>query len=218
MNIDIEIEKREILNKYKSLLRVCSDKTDKEDKKIIRKAFNLAVDAHKDMRRKSGEPYIYHPIAVAHIAAKEIGLGTTSIVCALLHDVVEDTDYEIEDMERIFGKKVARIVNEFLKINCSFKDAKNELKKFEIKNNLNLKLKNFDIFNLKFKNKDTIFSTNIGRNAEYYTGLVFEIYKKSKNLNLASGGRYDNLMQTLGSNTKVPAIGGAINYDNLLKL
>ena len=73
MNIDLEIEKREILNKYKSLLRVCSDKTDKEDKKIIRKAFNLAVDAHKDMRRKSGEPYIYHPIAVAHIAAKEIG-------------------------------------------------------------------------------------------------------------------------------------------------
>ena len=120
MNIDLEIEKREILNKYKSLLRVCSDKTDKEDKKIIRKAFNLAVDAHKDMRRKSGEPYIYHPIAVAHIAAKEIGLGTTSIVCALLHDVVEDTDYEIEDMERIFGKKVARIIEGLTKISDVF--------------------------------------------------------------------------------------------------
>jgi histidyl-tRNA synthetase len=61
-------------------------------------------------------------------------------------------------------------------------------------------------------------STNIGRNAEYYTGLVFEIYKKSKNLSLASGGRYDNLMQTLGAKNKIPAIGGAINYDNLLKL
>ena len=120
MEIDIEKEKREILNKYKSLLRACSDKTDKEDKKIIRKAFNLAVDAHKNMRRKSGEPYIYHPIAVAHIAAKEIGLGTTSIVCALLHDVVEDTDYEIEDMERIFGKKVAKIIEGLTKISDVF--------------------------------------------------------------------------------------------------
>jgi ATP phosphoribosyltransferase regulatory subunit len=63
-----------------------------------------------------------------------------------------------------------------------------------------------------------MFSTNIGRSVEYYTSLVFEIYKKSKNLNLASGGRYDNLMQTLGAKTKVVAIGGAINYDNILKL
>ena len=123
-----------------------------------------------------------------------------------------------EPIANIEGKKVARIVKQFLKINCPFKNAKNELIKFEIKNNLNLKLENFDIFNLKFKNNDTIFSTNIGRNAEYYTGLVFEIHKKSKNLNLASGGRYDNLMQTLGAKNKIPAIGGAINYDNLLKL
>jgi len=123
-----------------------------------------------------------------------------------------------EPRSNIDGKRVARIVNDFLKINCSFKNAKNELKKFEVKYNLNLKINNFDIFNLKFKNNDTIFSTNTGRNTEYYTGLIFEIYKKSKNLNLASGGRYDNLMQTLGAKTKVPAIGGAINYDNLLKL
>ena len=68
--IDFEKEKKEILNKYKSLLRACADKTNKEDKKEIRAAFNLAVEAHKNMRRKSGEPYIYHPIAVAHIAAK----------------------------------------------------------------------------------------------------------------------------------------------------
>ena len=123
-----------------------------------------------------------------------------------------------EPRSKIDGKRVVRIVNEFLKINCCFKNGKNELKKFEIKNNLNLKLNNFKIFDLKFKNNNTIFSTNIGRNTEYYSGLVFEIYKKSKNLNLASGGRYDNLMQTLGAKNKVPAIGGAINYDNLLKL
>ena len=123
-----------------------------------------------------------------------------------------------EPRSDIDGKTVTKIVGEFLKINCPFKNAKSELKKFEIKNNLNLKLENFDIFNLKFKNNDTLFSTNIGRNAEYYTGLVFEINKKSKNINLASGGRYDNLMQTLGAKNKIPAIGGAINYDNLLKL
>jgi ATP phosphoribosyltransferase regulatory subunit len=123
-----------------------------------------------------------------------------------------------EPRSNIDGKRVARIVNEFLKINCSFENAKSELKKFEIKNNLNLKLDSLDIFNLKFKKKNIFLSTNIGRNAEYYTGLVFEIYKKSKNLSLASGGRYDNLMQTLGAKNKIPAIGGAINYDNLLKL
>ena len=106
----------------------------------------------------------------------------------------------------------------FLKINCPFKNAKNKLKKFEIKNNINLKLKQFDVFDLLIKNNDAIFCTNIGRSVEYYTGFVFEIYKKSKNLNLASGGRYDNLMQTLGAKSKVGAIGGAINYDNILKL
>jgi ATP phosphoribosyltransferase regulatory subunit len=116
------------------------------------------------------------------------------------------------------GVRVAKIIRDFLKINCSLKSAKNELRKFEAKNSVNLDLKQFDIFDLKLKNNDAIFSTNIGRTTEYYTGLVFEIYKKSRNLNLASGGRYDNLMQTLGAKTKIPAIGGAINYDNLLKL
>ena len=118
--IDIKKEDREILNKYRNLLRACSDKTDKEDKKIIRRAFNFAVEAHNIMRRKSGEPYIYHPIAVAHIVAKEIGLGATSIVCALLHDVVEDTDYEIEDIERLFGNKVAKIIEGLTKISDVF--------------------------------------------------------------------------------------------------
>ena len=123
-----------------------------------------------------------------------------------------------EPRSNINGVRVAKIIRDFLKINCSFKDAQKEIKKFEIKNNLNLNLKQFDIFDLKLKNNDTIFSTNTGRSAEYYTGLVFEIYKKSRNLNLASGGRYDNLMQTLGAKNKVAAIGGAINYDNILKL
>ena len=109
--IDIEKENREILNKYRALLRACKDKTNTKDKKDIRKAFNLAMQAHKGVRRKSGEPFIYHPVAVAHIAAKEIGLGTTSIVCALMHDVVEDTDYSLEDIDRIFGSKVARIID-----------------------------------------------------------------------------------------------------------
>jgi guanosine-3',5'-bis(diphosphate) 3'-pyrophosphohydrolase len=118
--IDLEQEKKDILNKYKSLLRACADKINKEDKKEIRKAFNLAVEAHKLMRRKSGEPYIYHPIAVAHIAAKEIGLGSTSIICALLHDVVEDTDYTLNDIEKLFGKKVAKIIDGLTKIQDVF--------------------------------------------------------------------------------------------------
>ncbi len=118
--IDLENEKKEILNRYKSLLRSCSDKTNKADKKNIRKAFDIAVEAHKDMRRKSGEPYIYHPIAVAHIAAKEIGLGTTSIICALLHDVVEDTDYTLIDIKKTFGNKVTQIIDGLTKIQDVF--------------------------------------------------------------------------------------------------
>jgi len=118
--IDFEQEKKEILNRYKSLLRTCTDKTDKADKKNIRKAFDIAVEAHKEMRRQSGEPYIYHPLAVAHIAAKEIGLGATSIICALLHDVVEDTDYSLKDIEKIFGKKVAQIIDGLTKIQDVF--------------------------------------------------------------------------------------------------
>ncbi len=114
--LDLEKEKKEIINKYRSLLRACNDKTSKEDKKDIRKAFNLAVKGHENVRRKSGEPYILHPIAVAHICAKEIGLGTTSIICALLHDIVEDTEYTVNDIEKLFGKKIALIINGLTKI------------------------------------------------------------------------------------------------------
>ncbi len=111
-----ETERKEILKRYKSLLRSIRHELTIEQKRAIRAAFDMALDAHKDMRRKSGEPYIYHPIAVAKIAAQEIGLGTTSIVCALIHDVVEDSDYTIEDIKRKFGEKTARIVDGLTKI------------------------------------------------------------------------------------------------------
>ncbi len=117
--IDTEAEKKEILKGYRSLLKVYKPKS-KEDKKLVRKAFNVAVDAHKDMRRKSGEPYIYHPLSVATIAAGEIGLGTTSVVCALLHDVVEDTEFTIEDIQGLFGDKVASIIDGLTKIQGIF--------------------------------------------------------------------------------------------------
>ena len=118
--IDIEAEKSEILKRYRALLRACKSTLKKGDKRMIRMAFDLAVESHKEMRRKSGEPYIYHPIAVAQIAAEEIGLGTTSIVCALLHDVVEDTDITLEDIERDFGKKVTKIIDGLTKISGVF--------------------------------------------------------------------------------------------------
>ncbi|MCW3076450.1 MAG: relA [Bacteroidetes bacterium] len=116
MEIDLEAERKEILNRYKLLMKACKRRLEKGDKEIIRKAFEVAVEAHKEMRRKSGEPYIYHPIAVAQICAEEIGLGTTGIVCALLHDTVEDTDLTLEDISGLFGDKVSQIINGLTKI------------------------------------------------------------------------------------------------------
>jgi len=119
----IEEEKKEIAKRYKDMLSATYQTLSKEDKELIRKAFEVAVDAHKDQRRKTGEPYIYHPVAVADIVANEIGLGVTSIACALLHDVVEDSDdYTFEDIERLFGETVARIVNGLTKISRLSKD------------------------------------------------------------------------------------------------
>lgn len=118
--IDLEKEKKEILRRYTALLRPLSDKIDKKDKQQIRKAFDLALDAHKDMRRKSGEPYIYHPIAVAQIAVSEMGLGATAVVCALLHDTVEDTDVTLDDIRRMFGETEARIIDGLTKIENVF--------------------------------------------------------------------------------------------------
>jgi len=113
-------ERKQILKKYHKLLGAWQRKGKPEDLVMIRKALNIALDAHKDMRRKSGEPYIYHPIAVAQICVSEIGLGTTSVICALLHDVVEDTDITIEEIETIFGERVAKIVDGLTKIKGIF--------------------------------------------------------------------------------------------------
>ena len=113
--IDLEKERTEILNAFKGLLRTTKNRT-KEDTKMIRKAFDVAVDAHKDMRRKSGEPYIYHPIAVARIVSEEMGLGATSITCALLHDTVEDTHITLDDVEDLFNPKVRLIIDGLTKI------------------------------------------------------------------------------------------------------
>lgn len=111
-----ESEKKDIRNAYRSLLRSVKYTRSTKDTKLIRKAFNLSVDAHKTMRRKSGEPYIFHPIAVARIVAEEIGLSTASIVCALLHDTVEDTDISLKDIEKDFGETVTYIIDGLTKI------------------------------------------------------------------------------------------------------
>lgn len=116
MVYDLEKENKEIQQRYRDLIANTYRTLDEEQNKTIRKAFDIALDAHKDQRRKTGEPYIYHPIEVAKIVANEIGLGTTSIACALLHDVIEDSDYTYEDLKKIFGKKIADIVNGLTKI------------------------------------------------------------------------------------------------------
>ncbi|WP_179346364.1 RelA/SpoT family protein [Winogradskyella ursingii] len=119
----IEIENAAIAKAYKELLKVSYLTLTKDDKKLIRHAFEVAVDAHKDQRRKSGEAYIFHPIAVARIVAKEIGMDATSIAAALLHDVVEDNpNYTLADIEQLFGDTVARIVDGLTKISSLKKD------------------------------------------------------------------------------------------------
>src|SRR5690606_20815972 len=120
---EIEKENAAIAKAYKELLSVSYTTLTSDDKKLIRKAFDIAVDGHKNQRRKSGEAYIFHPIAVAKIVASEIGLGATSIAAALLHDVVEDSpDYTIEDIEAIFGETVAKIVSGLTKISSLSKE------------------------------------------------------------------------------------------------
>jgi GTP diphosphokinase / guanosine-3',5'-bis(diphosphate) 3'-diphosphatase len=111
-----EQEKKEILRNYRALLRALRPKIKKGDKELVRRAFEMAADAHKTMRRKSGEPYIFHPMAVAMICVEEIGLGVRSTICALLHDTVEDTDITLEDVEREFGHEISRIVDGLTKI------------------------------------------------------------------------------------------------------
>jgi GTP diphosphokinase / guanosine-3',5'-bis(diphosphate) 3'-diphosphatase len=111
-------ENKEIAKEYKQLLKISYRTLSAADKKLIRSAFDVAMDAHKNQRRKSGEAYIFHPIAVAKIVASEIGLDATSIIAALLHDVVEDTQYNLADIEQMFGETVARIVDGLTKISA----------------------------------------------------------------------------------------------------
>ena len=120
--IDIEKENKAIAQEYKELLRISYQTLNDEDKKLIRKAFDVSVEAHKEQRRKSGEAYIFHPVAVAKIVASEIGLGATSIAAALLHDVVEDTPITVQDIERLFNPKVAKIVEGLTKISLVQRD------------------------------------------------------------------------------------------------
>ncbi len=120
MEIDTEKDKKIIATAYENMLKDCKRSTSPENRAFIEKAFLFAKEAHKGARRKSGEPYIIHPIEVAHIVAKELGLGTKSVVAALLHDVVEDTDYTVEDIANLFGEKVAQIVSGLTKIKGVF--------------------------------------------------------------------------------------------------
>lgn len=115
-NLSEEEEKKEILRQYRGLLRVLKSKLKPGDKSLLRTAFEMAAEAHKTMRRKSGEPYILHPIAVAKICVEEIGLGIRSTICALLHDTVEDTDITLDDIQREFGAEVTKIVDGLTKI------------------------------------------------------------------------------------------------------
>jgi GTP diphosphokinase / guanosine-3',5'-bis(diphosphate) 3'-diphosphatase len=111
-----EQERKEIVRQYRALLRVLKPKLKPGDKELLRRSFEMSVDAHKTMRRKSGEPYIFHPLAVSRICVEEIGLGVRSTICSLLHDTVEDTDITLEDVEREFGSEIARIIDGLTKI------------------------------------------------------------------------------------------------------
>ncbi|NND77430.1 MAG: bifunctional (p)ppGpp synthetase/guanosine-3',5'-bis(diphosphate) 3'-pyrophosphohydrolase, partial [Flavobacteriales bacterium] len=117
--IDSAEERKMISNAYRRLLRSIKTSLNKEDSANIRSAYNLAVEAHAKQRRKSGEPYILHPLEVARICIAEIGLGPTAIICALLHDVVEDTDVTLDEIEDQFGSKIARIVDGLTKLDGS---------------------------------------------------------------------------------------------------
>ncbi|MEO8764061.1 MAG: bifunctional (p)ppGpp synthetase/guanosine-3',5'-bis(diphosphate) 3'-pyrophosphohydrolase [Ginsengibacter sp.] len=129
-SLNQEEEKKEILRHYRALLRALKPKLKPGDKELVRSAFEIAVDAHKTMRRKSGEPYILHPLAVAMICVEEIGLGVRSTICALMHDTVEDTDITLEDVQREFGNEIAKIVDGLTKIS-NVLDANNTTQQAE---------------------------------------------------------------------------------------
>lgn len=123
---DLELEKKEIIRRYRRLLRHAKPFLKKGDTAQIKAAFKTSLEAHAGMRRKSGEPYIYHPLEVAQICVDEIGLGTTSVVSALLHDVVEDTEISLKEIEKDFGPKVAKIIDGLTKISGVFEQGSSE--------------------------------------------------------------------------------------------
>ena len=123
MIVSEKIENKEIVKQYKELLQISYQTLSNKDKILIRSAFDTAVNAHRNQRRKSGEPYVFHPISVAKIVAHEIGLDATSIAAALLHDVVEDTEYSFEDIDKLFGSDVMRIVEGLTKISKLSKES-----------------------------------------------------------------------------------------------
>ncbi|TAN13451.1 MAG: bifunctional (p)ppGpp synthetase/guanosine-3',5'-bis(diphosphate) 3'-pyrophosphohydrolase [Chitinophagaceae bacterium] len=129
--VDAEQEKKEIVRQYRSLLRALKSKLKKGDKEQVRHAFEVAAEAHRDMRRKSGEPYILHPLAVAQITVQEIGLGVTSAICALLHDTVEDTEVTLEDIEREFGTQCSHIIDGLTKISTVLEETNTSTKQAE---------------------------------------------------------------------------------------
>lgn len=131
---DTEEDKKNILREYRALLRALKPKLKKGDKEIVREAFELAADAHKDMRRKSGEPYILHPLAVARITVEEIGLGVTSACCALLHDVVEDTEVTLDDIKKQFGELTAKIIDGLTKISKVVGQSSNSTSSLQAEN------------------------------------------------------------------------------------
>ena len=126
VEIDVQAENKEIVSRYRKLMKSVRPMLKDSDPQQVRLAFNTALEAHKEMRRKSGEPYIFHPIAVAQICVDEIGLGPTAVIAALLHDVVEDTDMELKDIEKLFGAKVAKIIDGLTKISGVFQHGSSQ--------------------------------------------------------------------------------------------
>ncbi len=130
LEIQQDEEKKLIQGAYRKLLRTMPADMEKLDRKNIRMAYELAVEAHSKQRRKSGEPYILHPIAVAKICAEEIGLGPTAIICALLHDVVEDTDVTLTDIKEKFGDRIAKMVDGLTKLDAAYTTDSHQAENF----------------------------------------------------------------------------------------
>jgi GTP pyrophosphokinase len=176
--VQIEQENKEIVSRYKDLLRTSYQTLSEDDKAQIRLAFEVAVDAHKNQRRKSGEAYVFHPIAVAQIVAEEIGLDAVSIIAALLHDVVEDTHYTLEYIEEQFGPTVARIVDGLTKIAGLKKDT----------NDYSLQSENFRKMLLTLNDDVRVILIKIAD--RYHNMLTLESMRPDKRVKIASETLY----------------------------